>query len=178
MALELPEVARLALAAWGSRVAGTIPGLRAPPAGGLHLTLCFLGRRGVEEIGPIATACDVVTGCDAPTLSVADSVWLPSRRPRVLAVRLVDRDGEAARLQRRLAGTLDAGGWYRPEPRPFLAHVSVARVGRGARAGRRRVASPPGLTLTPSTVTLYRSRLRAEGARYEPLHSVPLGRPA
>jgi RNA 2',3'-cyclic 3'-phosphodiesterase len=70
---------------------------------------------------------------------------------------------------------LRAGGWYVPEQRPFLAHVTVARVARGARIRREVLPPPPPDAVTASTVTLYRSRLERGGARYEPLASVALG---
>jgi hypothetical protein len=46
---------------------------------------------------------------------------------------------------------LAGGGWYEPEARPFLAHVTVARWGRGSR-GR-----TPALTQTPPAHATSRS---------------------
>jgi hypothetical protein len=59
------------------------------------------------------------------------ALLLPPRRPRVIAIGLHDAGGRAASLQRALGARLHAGGWYTPEQRPWLAHVSVARIGRG-----------------------------------------------
>ena len=70
-----------------------------------------------------------------------------------------------------MAGALEAGGFYRPEKRPFWPHVTLARVKRG----ERRVPPlpddppPPGEPFDAGVVTLYRSTLRPQGALYEPL---------
>jgi RNA 2',3'-cyclic 3'-phosphodiesterase len=70
-----------------------------------------------------------------------------------------------------MSGALEAGGWYRPEKRPFWPHITLARVKRG----ERRVPPPPNEPPPPrepfqaAVVTLYRSTLRPQGAIYEPL---------
>jgi 2'-5' RNA ligase len=140
----------------------------------LHVTLCFLGSRPEEEIDAIAAACTIVAAEPAPGLVLAEGLWLPRRRPRVLAVRLEDPERGLARIQSELSAALAAGGWYEPEKRPFLAHVTVARV--GARLGPRppELPEPPRVEFTGSSVVLYRSRLSRSGARYEPLSTVSL----
>jgi 2'-5' RNA ligase len=50
--------------------------------------------------------------------------------------------------------------------------VTVARVRRGARPGRCQVPPPPALELVPAAVTLFRSHLGRDGARYEALARV------
>lgn len=142
----------------------------------LHATLCFLGSRPVREIGAISAACGVVAGEPAVDTRLGEPLWLPARRPRVLAVLLEASSGALARLQATLSGALVAGGWYAPESRPYLAHVTVARVGKDVRRFRARsLEPPPGLAVRCSRVTLYRSRLSPAGARYESLASVDLG---
>ncbi len=87
-----------------------------------------------------------------------------------------DPDGALARIQATLSAALARGGWYAPESRPFLAHVTVARV--AAKGGRFRPApspAPPAVEVRCSRVTLYRSRLGSAGARYEPQATVELG---
>jgi 2'-5' RNA ligase len=173
VALELPEPVVSGLVDWRSGVAG-IDDLRPVSADALHVTLCFLGSRSVSSVDAIATACGVVQGSGPARVSLADAAWLPPRRPRVLAVRLEDRSGRLAEAQAALSGQLEAGGWYVPERRPFLAHVTVARV-RGRPSGRRPGAvlpAPPQFDFEASQVTLFRSRLSPAGARYERLESV------
>ena len=174
MALELPETIRQALIGWGVQALRGTDGIRLLATEGLHVTLCFLGWRSPEEIDAIKAGCAVLAGAAEPELELGPPRWLPRRQPRVLAVELGDQGGRLVRAQARLSETLAAGGWYRPENRPFLPHVTVARVGRGARAPRKTLATPPGLGFRASRVTLYRSRLMRSGARYEALAGVEL----
>ena len=174
VALELPLPARDALARWQGRALQGLEGVRAIAAPDLHATLCFLGWRSEAEIGAIRDACGVLAAYPAPELSIGEATWLPPRRPRVLAVELLDLAGALGRAQAALSDVLEAGGWYRPEKRPYLAHVTVARMGRGARLSSRALADPRALSFRGPRVTLYRSRLLRSGACYEPLGSVEL----
>ena len=175
VALELPGQAHDALLAWREQALRSVSGLRLVAPEALHVTLCFLGSRRESEIGAIADACATVA-CEPPArVCLGDPVWLPARGPRVLAVMVEDGDGALARAQAVLSKALQAGGWYAPEPRPFMAHVTVARVIKGARPRTRELAAPRRLAVQASTITLFRSRLGPAGARYEPLRSVELG---
>jgi ketosteroid isomerase-like protein len=93
----------------------------------------------------------------------------------VLAIELEDSEGALARVQSTLADALVAGGWYAPESRPFLAHVTVARVARDARIRASSLPAPPASAVQCSRVTLYRSRLSPAGARYDAISVVELG---
>ncbi len=176
VALDLPDEAREALALWRSTVVAEVPGLRLVRPEDLHATLCFLGSRPEDEIDAIAAGCGVVAGEPLADSGFGEALWLPARRPRVLAVALSDPDGVIARVQSVLSDALVAGDWYAPESRPFLAHVTVARVGRDARVRPVSLPAPPGdLAVRCSRVTLYRSQLGAGGARYSAIASVDLG---
>jgi 2'-5' RNA ligase len=171
VALDLDDDARSALAAWREGVVSAHHGLRPVADEALHVTLCFLGTCPLADLDAIASACAV--GCGPPLrgLTLGAALWLPRRRPRVLAVAIEDEGGALARVQSALATALEAGGWYRPEARPFLGHVTVARVAKGERPLE--LSAPPRLALAETaTVTLYRSRLWPTGARYEALRMV------
>ncbi|MGH2865480.1 MAG: RNA 2',3'-cyclic phosphodiesterase [Solirubrobacteraceae bacterium] len=195
VAVELPLAVRERLATWARRVtelswAG--PGRRAMRAlapESLHLTLCFLGSRPVDEMAPLAA---VVRSCEehACELSVGAPLWLPARRPRALAVEVCDRGGGLGRVQARLSDALRRAGAWEPERRRFRAHITLVRIGRGAYATRgsrtsRASGGPPplpatpGLDFAPEAIVLYRSWLHADGASYEPLvrnELAPVGR--
>lgn len=173
VALELPESARKALVEWCSSAIGDPSGLRPIAAGNLHVTLCFLGWHSVAEIEAIGAACAATAIDSIPSLTLGGPLWLPARRPRVLAVEIEDSQGALGRTQAALADSLRAGRWYAVERRAFLAHVTVARVGQ--RGGTRSVDAPPSVRFGASTLTLYRSHLGPAGARYEPLHRFELG---
>lgn len=173
VALELPREARAALEHWRETATGEEPRLRRVRADALHVTLCFLGWRAPEEIERIGTACAAaVDSTSAPRLSLDCPVWLPERRPRVLAVQLEDPSGALAHVQASLSRALSAGGWYAPERRPFLAHVTVARVPRGTRVRALELQNLPALKFSGAAVTLYRSHLGSAGARYEALRRI------
>ena len=174
VALELPENVRETLIRWRERVPGGASGLRPIVREHLHATLCFLGWRSSDEIEAIGSACDVVAARPDPLLRLGHGIWLPARRPRVLAVSLEDESGSLAALHAALSETLAAGGWYEPEKRPYLGHVTVARAAGGFRARKAELPTPPALEFRARRVTLYRSRLLRSGARYEPLAAVEL----
>lgn len=176
VALELPAPVRDALVAWRARVAP--PGLRLVAPEALHVTLCFLGWQRQDAVEGIAGACVAVGDEPALTLAPGAAVWLPPRRPRVLAVELADGEGRLADLQQRLSEALARGGWYEPEQRRYLAHVTVARVpARGPAVGRRPpgLDAPPRLEFRAARLVLFRSRLSSGGARYDALAAVELG---
>jgi RNA 2',3'-cyclic 3'-phosphodiesterase len=175
VALDLPEPGREALVRWRESAVSGASGLRPVRPEDLHATLCFLGSRPVREIDEIAAACCVVAGEPPIDSAFGESVWLPRRRPRVLAVELHDEQGALARIQATLSSALAAGGWYAPESRPFLAHVTVMRVAKDARIRTVRLPALPAIAVRCSRVTLYRSRLSPSGARYEPITVVELG---
>ena len=175
VALELPPATRDALVAWRRTAVDGRTGLREVAPEALHATLCFLGWRSTDEVEDIAAACAVLASESTPELSLGEAIWLPERRPRVLAVELIDPQRALAGVQAALSDALRAGGWYAPEARPFLGHITVARVAKGARVRREGLPPPPRLEFRGSTLTLYRSRLGPGGARYEPLRSIELG---
>jgi 2'-5' RNA ligase len=197
VALELPDPVRDALLAWRQSAIGDDQAWRPVAPTALHVTLCFLGDQRVEEIGAIAQACaaglsdreistleaerDIPTvaapvlSLAAPVLSLAAPLLLGPWRARVLAIALEDLGQALAVIQRRLAQCLAAGGWYEPESRPFLAHVTVARARRGSRVpAAPAYPAPPSFTFDATTISLLRSRLGGQGARYERLAAVNL----
>jgi RNA 2',3'-cyclic 3'-phosphodiesterase len=175
VALELSPDARDALDRWRTSALSHVSGLRLVRPEDFHATLCFLGSRPAGEIEQIGAACGVVAGEPPVESAFAEPVWLPRRRPRVLAVSLEDVEGGLARVQATLSAALVAAGWYAPESRRFLAHVTLARVAGGGRFRPPALPALPASAVPCSRVTLYRSRLHPTGARYEPLTVVELG---
>jgi 2'-5' RNA ligase len=174
VALELPPVVRAALVQWRSEQLDGVQGLRPVDPEALHVTLCFLGWQPATQIEVIAAACQRIGSEPRAVLGLDGALWLPARRPRVLAVALEDRGHALSHLQAVLAGALEDGGWYRREQRRFLAHVTVARVRRGTQVRPPLVPAPVPISFPGVSVTLYRSHLGASGARYERLAAVQL----
>ncbi len=179
VALELPESTRIATATWTASALGTVRSLRPVRVDGLHVTLCFLGSIADGEVEAIGASCRVACAGHHPLrLSPGGLLALPRRRPRAVAVRIVDEDdGPLQELQRALAGVLAARGWYRPESRPFLAHVTVARVRSGTRLDGRALPERTNrlpATFTAKVVTVFESRTQPGGAVYQPRARIEL----
>src|SRR5579875_255564 len=174
IALELPAAVRRALVAWRTRALGDRFALRPLDADALHLTLCFLGWRPAAALEPIGALLSQLASEPAAELALGGARWLPPRRPRVLAVEVVDPQGRLAAIQAALSQSLSAAGWYETERRPYLAHVTVARVGRWVRVPAGPLPAPPPLAFRGARIVLYRSHLARGGARYEPLAAVEL----
>jgi 2'-5' RNA ligase len=176
VALGVPPEVQEALAEWARGALAGGEGVRHVSPQNLHVTLCFLGWRSMEDLRSIAEACCVIRGRGTIELRVGEAVALPHRRPRVLAVSLEDPVGVLAAVQGTLSGALSSGGFYEPEERPFYGHVTVARAGRHARIPRTALLAPPppSLHFRGSEVVLYRSHLRRGGASYDPLERIEL----
>jgi 2'-5' RNA ligase len=185
VAVELPDRVREALIEWQRSVLPGRPALRGVNAAGLHITLCFLGSRPSSELEAIESVLLELREFSAPPrLQLGDALWLPARRPRVLAVQLDDAEQALTRVQAALAQKLTEAYGYEQEQRAFSPHVTLARVRARDRVAPERLAPLPALEFDASTIALYRSRLGADGARYEPLatvrlrHSPPADAPA
>jgi 2'-5' RNA ligase len=174
---ELAAWARTAVRGLGVRGGGSASARVLDPEL-LHVTLCFLGNRPVEEIATIGAAleeCAVSVG----ELSIGAPLWLPPRRPRALAVEVRDDPGGGlAALHGALVDVLARACGFHEERRRFRAHVTLARMREGPRGlgahgpdGRveRVLPATPALSFTPASVVLYRSWLSPAGASYEAL---------
>jgi 2'-5' RNA ligase len=172
LALDLAEPARASIASWRDELIAERGDLRPVRPEALHVTLVFLGWQDESAAVRIAEAAfGALPPGSAPRLTPADVRPLPPRDPRLFALDLDDDGGRATALQAAASAALEAGGWYRPEKRPFWPHLTLARVKRG----ERRVTAlpgeppPPRVPFAAPAVTLYRSTLRPQGALYEPL---------
>ena len=170
IALELPaafadEVARLA------RVLGTACAGRFVPAGSHHLTLAFLGE--VDEAGTRAAMGALEAACAGagPVALAPDGLGtFGSGRATTLWLGVRASD-ELVLLAARVRAELAARGLAYDE-KPFRPHVTLARRARLPHAplGDLAFPRPDGAR----HVTLFRSILGPDGARYKPLHTVEL----
>jgi RNA 2',3'-cyclic 3'-phosphodiesterase len=177
VALDLPTDARAGLAAWRDTLVGGRRDLRPVRAEALHVTLVFLGWQDEAAADAIAAATFAARPerAVAPLLTPSAVRPLPPRDPRLFALDLDDEEGRAGALQAAVSGALEAGGWYRPEKRPFWPHITLARVKRGERRVPPLPDDPPAPAeqFAGEQLTLYRSTLRPQGALYEPLAQAP-----
>jgi 2'-5' RNA ligase len=184
VAADPPLAVREELAAWARGARASLSAgaggrareaLRLMDVEALHLTLCFLGERPVQEIDALADALRacVEHSCE---LSVGAPLWLPPRRPRALAVEIHDPDGRLARAQARIALALSQASGWEPQQRRFRAHITLARMREGALGKGRAQALPatPQLRFAPAEIVLYRSWLSPAGASYEAIAACEL----
>ena len=154
LALDLPEPARASLASWRDTLVSGRSDLRPVRPEALHVTLVFLGWQDESAAPRIAEAAfAALPGGSPPRLTPAGVRSLPPRNPRLFALDLEDEGGRASALQAAASAALEAGGWYRPEKRPFWPHLTLARVKRG----ERRVAPLPDRPPPPASPSRRRS---------------------
>lgn len=172
LALDLPEDAREELVRWRDALLASRSDVRSVRPEALHVTLVFLGWQDESAAERIAAAAfGALPDGLPPRLAATEVKPVPPRNARLFALDLDDDGGRTTALQAAMSDALEAGGFYRPEKRPFWPHITLARVKRG----ERRVPPPPDDPPPPaepfeaSVVTLYRSTLRPQGALYEPL---------
>ncbi|HEX3911038.1 MAG TPA: RNA 2',3'-cyclic phosphodiesterase [Solirubrobacteraceae bacterium] len=211
-AVDPPPAVCRELASWARAVSGSLRAGGAWPVaegatvrlldpGTMHVTLCFLGVRPVEEIEALGGALDSCAS-EAGELSLGAPLWLPPSNPRSLALEIHEREGRLGRLQQELSRAFALAVDWEPERRRFKAHVTVARLGRGKQGARRGArgrrrgragggmgegaeaaaeagaqappAPTPQLSFVPAAVVLYRSWLSPQGASYEPVATCAL----
>jgi 2'-5' RNA ligase len=184
-ALDAPGPTLDLVEAWQRSQAGIAgsEALRPIPRQALHLTLAFLGERPERDVAAIAAVAEDLASTPIPASLRPDPCPIPAGRPRLLALEVESRAAE--QLQAELAARLLSIGAYEeghePDRRPFWPHLTVFRLRRssprdGARRPLPRLGSLPpgdrggdGHAFGFVRVSLYRSRLRPEGASYSRL---------
>ena len=179
-ALDIPDRVRDGLEAWGAREL-TDPALRPVRAENLHMTLCFLGWTAGARRGSRGGASQL--RAEPGPVRLRSQRPSQSRRAARASGRSRPRRRAAAGLQARLAGVLASAGLVRAGEAPVLAASdgrAHPRTERGKRRPRR-VERPPGdlpgelaEPFDAVRVSLYRSDLRSDGAKYVSLANLNL----
>jgi 2'-5' RNA ligase len=146
------------------------------PPPNLHITLRFLGEVDAGLVGPLGDAVATVAARVEPvTLTLGALECFPHRdNPRVLCV-AVGRGSELLqRARQQLDGALAELG-IPAEGRPYVPHVTLARVKAPAAAGTLLPSAVDGLTAHLHDLTLWRSDLTRAGAEHHVLRRTPLG---
>ena len=174
MALEPDADTRARLAAWRDGLVEGRDELRPVREQALHLTLVFLGWQAEKDVQPIAEATLAsVAGLPAARVAPVAVKPVPPRRPRLFALDLSDDGGRAAAIQSAVEAAVTQRGWHVPEKRPFWPHMTLARVKRERRSGPLEAKDLPG-PFDVADVTLFRSTLLPQGARYDVLATTRL----
>lgn len=156
-------------------------GLRWIPEAQLHFTLKFLGDIDEERVGDAraATAAAARGGVPPFRLDLGGLGAFPPRGPaRVVWAGCGDGTEGLVSLAAAVEEAFAAAG-FPTEPRPFSAHLTVARV-RDLDAGRRLSRLLPSVpreafgAVSVSSLVLYRSDLAPRGPDYTELERVAL----
>jgi 2'-5' RNA ligase len=139
-----------------------------------HLTLQFLGDD--ADIEAVAGALDGFAVPGGRVRLGGAGAFPNARRGRVLWIGVAEGDDVLARLATGVAERLAPLG-YEPDARPFRPHLTVVRCSSPTDL-RAPVAALDVASFGPAwrveALTLYESRLRAEGARYLERATIPL----
>lgn len=170
IALELPEafadeVAELA------RTLGTLCAGRFVADENHHITLAFLGEVGEAETRSAMAALDAACAGAGPVLLSATGLGAFGRVRDATLWLGIEKNPQLMDLAARVREELSARGLAYDE-KDFLPHVTLARRVRMPRGALGELAFP--LPDEAARVTLFRSILSSEGARYKPLYTVGL----
>ena len=168
VALRLPEPVVDAVVAW-QRDALHGTDARTIPRENLHVTVAFLGSRPAGDVEPILGELREAAAAARPIV-LGPRDYRETRS--VAMLRLTDRDEHANTFAQDVGRRLAAGGFYEPEKRRWLPHVTVLRF----RAPPHLRPELPALgEFSPSDAALYHSVLRPSGAQYAVIESAALG---
>jgi len=142
-----------------------VPGLRRATEQQLHVTLAFIGEVGLRQQSAARAVVEAIPPGLGGVAALSDYLFLPSpRRTRVVALAIVDPQQIFTTLFEAVMTGLEAEGVMKREKRPFRAHLTIARLRPPSEI---RPKMECGRAVYPvSSVCLYRSELRREGARY------------
>jgi 2'-5' RNA ligase len=159
-----------------------LPDLRWVDAGGIHLTLAFLGELDDGQLARANAAAAEAAGLTR-TFSYRLSglgTFGPPRQPRVLWMGVSDPTGTLYAVHRALALALEQQGFV-PEKRPFSPHLTLARIKSPLTSeqgqllqqmiARYQVQSP---AYRVAHLYTMKSELTPSGARYACLQANPL----
>lgn len=173
VAIELAPELRAALGELQARLRPRLGAVRLVRPEGIHLTLRFLGQAAPSQLAALRAAlAPAAAACPPVEARVAGAGTFPDRgSPRVLWVGL-ELPEPLLLLQGACERAARAAG-FAPELRPFRAHLTL---GRWRERGPHPELPEVDLGKTPlSTLVLFRSELRQEGASYTALARFPLG---
>lgn len=149
----------------------------------MHVTLYYLGHVDESACQAAIERCSGIAW-EPFTLKTASTVPLPQPTiPKVLALSLQCPTRDLAKLQTRIHDAVFSVAAHK-ETRPFLPHVTVARLKHGvpptAKAVKRAVASIGNPLVTEWTVDAFHLMKRTDathGPRYETVFTFPAGSP-
>lgn len=175
IALELPENARQTLSDLQNGLRSDLPSVRWVRPEGIHLTLKFLGDIPEDQVAAIGAALEAAAREQGPLkLTIKGLGVFPGvRKARVIWAGLRGDTADLMALKGAVDTALEAVG-FAPQRRRFKAHLTLGRFKQPLPAHKlvailEHHADFSPLEMNLERVSLYRSELRPQGARYTPL---------
>ena len=144
----------------------------------LHLTLRFLGDTPEGEVEKIANALSPIASTDRFEIRFSGLGAFPNeKKSRVIWVGL-DQGVQALKTLTEQVDTCLQGVGIAPEERPYVPHMTLARMKNRSEKGSRpmKLVSPrEGCSSLVQEVVLYQSDLGPEGPTYTARARIPLG---
>jgi 2'-5' RNA ligase len=160
---------------------GDARGIRWVGPDALHLTLRFLGSTPEDRVASAAAAVAEASGVTGPfeVLLAGSGAFPGASAPRALWLGIDAGGPELAALARALDTALASRGWP-SDPRPFRAHLTLARcedpgVGRAAAAAVAEAAAGFRAGWRAGCLVLFESQLGRGPARYRVVAEERLG---
>lgn len=178
IAADISDEARRWAAAYIDDLRRAFPqsGIRWVPPENMHLTLRFLGDTPEERIPKIAAELSRLMP-DVQPITVATGENA-SFGGRVLVTKIYDPNRKLADLNGKIESVCCNSG-LEPETRKFDPHLTLARIKRPGVtpeiAAKHKNSRMEPVESTIREIIIYESRLDPRGARYTPLHRIPLG---
>jgi 2'-5' RNA ligase len=184
IAIELPEEVRRGLAKLRSELERTEHRfVKWVDPDSIHLTLKFLGNIPFKQVAEVSKAIEeAAQGIPPFHLEISGLGAFPNlKQPRVLWVGIGGEIDTLLRLQQNIDSALASLGFAKEE-RPFMPHLTLARVRQGASPMERRnfgelamsASFEASYPIDAKAVSLMRSQLTPEGAIYTCLSMVGL----
>lgn len=177
VAVEVDVRVKDQVRAWLPALREALPFARWVPVDNLHVTLHFLDEQPPARI-PVIVAAMQRVGREIPPFSLRLGPLGTFSRQGVPGVLWAGVEGDVAVLcdaHRRLGEAFRAWG-YRPDPRPYTPHLTLARNGTRPLRPDELAACAPATSMAwrVTAIALYRSELHPSGARYTVLARAPL----
>jgi 2'-5' RNA ligase len=186
IAISLPAELRLGLAKLQIRLkTSNKPWIKWTDPNGIHLTLRFLGDVPVDRINEIsrvmAEAAQEIPPFQLKTQSL--DVFPNLKQVQIVWLGLGGELNKLGQLHKQIESGLTRLG-FAPETRTFRAHLTLARLRPQTSADERyktaqlitNIKPEKNYTIRVETISLMRSQLNREGARYSQLSSAGLGK--
>jgi 2'-5' RNA ligase len=180
IAVEIPAELKAAMEKLQGELAGLGVAARWVAGGNIHLTLKFLGSVAAGDLAALNAGLQEVASRHPPMRLSASRVGVfpGPRRARVIWAGLCGETDRLADFRDAVERRLAAVGFAK-DPKAFHAHLTLGRFRRSPRPGLLRevmqqYAEVEFGGLQVRQVTLFRSDLSPDGARYTPLQRLEL----